>query len=414
MPKSERNWTEWSESTNVMKSLKEHAAVTLLAFALMAFFALIVIAVRPLNPLKETIANFSFTDIYYSILSTGEAQESHLVTIVDINQFRGRRNFAQLLDDIESHHPAAICVDAVFEGPDLADQEGDMLLADVVEHYDNIVFALKMEDIGLDAEGQWVSTSPPIRSYFSDFITPTRQAFCNMPRGNLYDAMKREVPITAIVDDTLCRSLIVETANLYAHRDITNGRTTPVRINYTPTNFPTLTPRQVAARPHDIEDRIVIIGDLHEQNDQHWTPLGTKIAGATILAYGIQTMLTRSEVASPPLAVTIALAFFIVVIMRIILKAHARRTMGSPRLVVKYLLGSDYARSIIIFAYSSLLLMISFLIFVRWNITLSLGWALSSMALLRTAENLYNAIHSYHNALRDKNDNEREVRNENK
>lgn len=376
-----------------------NVCVTLLSFVIMGLFALIVVQIRPLNPLKETVANFSFTDIYYSMLSTGEAEESHAVVVVDINQFEGRANFAKLLEDIESQHPAAICVDVVFEGVKLDDQDGDMLLADVAGRYDNIIYALKMEDLR-DEGGLWVS-SFPIHSFFAEFVD-VREAFCNMPRGNLYDAMKREIPITARIDTTLYHSMVVETVNLYAHKDITNGRNDAVKINYKPTKFPCLKPAEVVSHRELIEDRIVLVGDLHEQYDQHWTPLGEKMAGVSILAYGIQTLLNQNEVKKPHLVVTFLLGFLVVLLMLYIIRAHARRTKDSHNLVVKYLLGSDYARSIIIFGYSSLLLMVSFLIFVRWNISLSWGWAFSCMAFLGTAGNLYNAIYGYYRANKEK------------
>lgn len=380
--------------------LLKNACVTLLAFAIMGFFALIMVKLPPLNPLTDTLANFSFTDIYYSVINeTGAPVESKTVTIVDINQYEGRGNYADLLEDIEAMHPAVICVDAVFEGPRLYDQDGDMRLADVAEKYDNIVYSMKMEELHVEND-MWVSTAP-IHSYFTEFVD-VREAFCNMPRGNLYDSMKREIPIAASVDSTVFHSMIVETVNAYAHKDVTEGRTDAVKINYSPTTFPSIKPAEVKAHRELIEDRIVLLGDLHEQYDQHWSPLGEKLAGVSILAYGIQTMLDKKEVIKPHWAITCLLSFLVVLTMLYIINLHSRWTKDSKNLVVRFLLGSDYARGIIIFAFSSLLLLVSFLIFMKWNLSLSWGWAFSGVAFLSTAGNLYKAIRSYYIARKQK------------
>lgn len=375
-------------------SLVKNSIVTLLAFCIMGFFATITVNIKSLNPLTEAISKFSFTDIYYSILhDTGEPQMNHTVTIVDIYQFHGRGNFAELIEDIESLHPAVISVDAVFEGLKLEDQNGDMALADVVEKYDNIIFSMKMEEVHTE-QGVWTSHQS-IHSYFTDFTEP-REAFCNMERGNLYDAMKREIPISAQVDSTLYHSMIVETANQYAGYDITQGRNDAIKINYSPTSFRILKPSEVKLHPELIKDRIVLLGDLHDQNDQHWSPLGEKLAGVNILAYGIHTMLNKTEVIQPHWSITCILSFLIVLTMLYIINFHSSKTQTSGNLIIRFLLGSAYVRSIIIFGYSSILLLTSFVIFSKWNISFGWGWALSGIAFLGTAGNLYNAIRGYY------------------
>lgn len=386
-------------STNSQKYDKKetwgrNAIVTLLSFAIMGFFASITVNIKSLNPLTEAVSNFSFTDIYYGILhDTGDPQVNHTVTVIDIYQFQGRGNYAKLLEDIEALHPAVICVDAVFEGLKLDDQNGDMELSAVVEKYDNLIFSMKMEEVHSE-NGMWVSYQP-IHSYFTEYVD-TREAFCNMERGNLYDAMKREIPITARVDSTIYKSMIVETVNYFVGHDITEGRNDAVKINYTPTTFQSLKPSEIKDHPDLIKDHIVLLGDLHDQVDQHWSPLGEKLAGVIILAYGIQTMLDKTEIIEPHWFITCILSYIIVLIMLYIINAHTTRTQASKNLIVKFLLGSAYARSIIIFGYSSLLLMISFIIFSKWNISFSWGWALSGVAFLGTAGNFYNAIQGYY------------------
>lgn len=382
--------------------LFRHSAITLLAFAIMGFFAAVTVSIKSLNPLTEAVSKFSFTDLYYSILRTGRApEESRVISIVDIYQFLGRGNYAKLLEDLESMHPKVICVDAVFEGMKPEDMEGDMALAEVVEKYDNIVFSMKMEELHEEG-GLWVSTEQ-IRSFFTEF-TDVKEGFCNMPRGNLYDEMKREIHTSAQVvvpaGDTLkYSSMVVETANLYAGCDIIKGSDDVININYSPTHFPKMKPDEVLKHPEWVEGRIVYLGDLHDAVDQHWSPTGEKLPGVEILAYGTQTLLDKKEVINPHIAITCLLSFFWVLLMRCVLSFYSYYTKQSSRLVVKYIVGSSYGHSILVFIFTYGLLYISFVVFSKWNVSLNWGWALSGFAFLGTGENLYDAVNDYVTAL---------------
>lgn len=375
------------------RQLIKNSVITLLSFIIMGFFAAIIGYIKPFNPLKEAISSFSFTDIYYSILyTTSKPQESKLITIVDINLFQGRGNFAKLLEDIESMHPKVICVDAVFEGPHLDEPEGDMALADVADKNSNIIFSMKLEDL-YEQDGVWTSKYP-IHSFFESYI-PVTEAFCNMPRGNLYDGMKREIPIRACVDSTTYHSMIVKTANLFAGQEVIKEDDDMLRINYSPLQFAKVLPGDVLNHPELFDGRIVLIGDLHEANDQHWSPIGEKLAGVEILAYGIQTLLNKSQVSQPSLLITYLLSFFVILAMCTLYDVHKNLTSRSSNMIVKFIISSSYAWSIIVFLVSSLLIFISFLVFAKWNLTLSWGWTLSCIAFISTSKNLYSSVNNY-------------------
>ncbi len=376
------------------QKLIENCLIAILAFIVMGFFAILLYNIKPLNPLTETISKFSFTDIYYGIIrQTSKPQVSKLISIVDINQFTGRGNFAELLSNIESMNPKVICVDAVFEGNHLDEPEGDMALADVAGKYKNIVFSMKMEDL-YEENGEWVSTFP-IRSYFANFV-PVKEAYCNVPRGNLYDDMKRIIPIyNARADFRIYRSMIVETANMFAGKNVTKESKKEVAINYSPLEFAKIKPNDVLKHPELFDGRIVFLGDLHEANDQHWSPIGTKLPGVEILAYGVQTLLDKKEVKQPHHFVSHLLSFFVVLCVCVLYQFFTSRTRNSDNLLRKFLLGSTYMWNVILFMVSSILLFVSFIIFSNWNISLSWGWAFSCIAFVSTAENLYSSVYKY-------------------
>lgn len=374
--------------------LARNAIITLFAFAFMAFFAVIAVSIKPLDPLTETVSSFSFTDIYYSIIKeTAPPDTSHAITIVDIYMFQGRDNFAKLIEEIESYHPKNICVDAVFEGERPENIDGDMALMDVVEKHNNLIFSMKMEQVFTGENEEWVSGST-IHSFFKDYI-PIHEAFCNLPRSNLYDAMKREIPIVANVDSSDVYSMAVEAANAYAGKDITYGRTNKVAINYTPMVFQKIKPEDVNLYPELIEGRIVFLGDLHDNNDSYWSPIGEKLAGVEILAYCTQTLLEKKEIKELSLLLRIILSFSITLCVLFLLQQYEAKTQKSENLFVQYFVGSTYTKNILIFIFTSALLGISFFIFSKWGISLSWGWTFSGIAFLKTAENMYSAIHNY-------------------
>lgn len=365
--------------------------VPLIAFATMWFFATIAVKIKSLNPLTETVSSFSFSDIYYNILhQTAKPDTSRNISIVDIYLYQGRGNFARLLREIESCHPKAICVDAVFEGERPDDMEGDMALMAVAEEYDNIIYSMKMEDVVEGEDGLWESGST-IHSFFAKYI-PVREAFCNMPRGNLYDEMKRMIPIAARVGDSACRSMVIETANMFAGHDIARGRTDQIAINYSPMVFPSISPDDVLQHADLIENRVVYIGDMHDGTDQHWTPTGKKISGVEVFAYATETVLAKKEIANLPGGWHLVLSYLFIFVLQIILDCHSTYTLASKSVFVKYLVGSTYVKNIITFAYSAIILGISFMVFAKCNLSISWGWALSSAAFLSTARNLYSAV----------------------
>ena len=97
-------------------TLAKNIIITVFAFAMLGFITLIAVSVKPLNPLAMAVKNFSFTDIYYSILEeTADPDTSMAVTIVDMTQLYRRGQLAQVLEDIQSCDPKAVGVDVAFD-----------------------------------------------------------------------------------------------------------------------------------------------------------------------------------------------------------------------------------------------------------------------------------------------------------
>ena len=146
--------------------LVKHIAIVLLAAIIAGFFALVAMYVKPLDPIKRAVQDFSFTDIYYEIKSeTGTEDLSTLITIVDLTKLTNRSDIAQTLIDIESCGPKVIGLDCCFDNVGENFAANDSLI-EVAETYDNIVFALKFLNYANDSVGHTLA----IHSFFSDFV----------------------------------------------------------------------------------------------------------------------------------------------------------------------------------------------------------------------------------------------------
>lgn len=137
----------------VVEGLIRNMLVTFLAVAIMGFFAIITVKAEIMDPIRRTIADFSFTDIYYQIEREGAAPDTcRYITIVDMTKVTARADIAKVLTDIEAAKPKVVGLDCVFdvEGDDI---EGNDAIIQVAEKYKNIVFAEKMLEWENDSVG---------------------------------------------------------------------------------------------------------------------------------------------------------------------------------------------------------------------------------------------------------------------
>lgn len=366
--------------------------VTLLAAGLMAFFVLIATSIKPLNPMKRALENFSFTDIYYEILrDSGDPDTSRVITIVDLTRLTNRTDIANTLRDIEAAGPKVVGVDCCFdnEGEDL---DGNYAITSVAEDYDNIVWALKMLDhSGNDSIG-WTKE---IHSFFAYFVDIT-EGTVNMPR-TLYDPTKRTLPISERFQGVDKPSIAVQVANAYAGKDVTYGRTGDIKINFSPTVFRVLQPEEVPKHPELISDQIVMFGAMYEDADTHWVP-GGKIAGVELLAYSIQTLIYGNEFKTLSKPLYWIISFLLVLLAQIVVGYFVDWTWNSENIILKFLVGSTYTINILLAVVSVVFVYIGFRVFAYYNISFNMAWVLSVIAFLGTARLMHTSIINYKKA----------------
>lgn len=378
-----------SQEKSKKKNLLSYIAITMLAYLMMGFFALITVSVKPLDPLSSAVKNFSFTDIYYEILNEGAAKDtSNLVTIVDMTELYRRSDLAQTMDDIMKFKPKVLGVDVVFdiEGNDFM---GNDSLITVACQYDNIVYSMKL----LDYKDSEVGFSKEIHSFFGQY-TDIHEGFSNMPRGGHYDSMKRVLPLRYRSGGEEKPSLVAHTVSLYTGKDMWSEGKETLDINFSPLEFHVLKPDEVLSHPELIEGHIVLLGAMYDEADSHWTPAG-KIAGVKLLAFAAQTLVDKKEVHSLPFMLQLLMSFVLTLFIYILQKQIKNRTGKSEKLFVRFILGSSYVLNICTFLFTSVLLAISFFIFAFTHVSINIAWALASLAFMSTSSNMYDALKNY-------------------
>ncbi len=363
-----------------MGTLWKYFAVTILAFCLVGVYAMAAFNLKVFNPIAEILDDYSFTDFYYKLLDgAGDRDTSRIVTIVDMTELRKRRDFADLFMEVNALKPKAVGVDVVFEGYKEEDLEGDTLLDMAVKQLQNFVFSYKIID---SMEGETV------HSFFtpSDSVT---EGFTNMPR-QLYGGMKRSVSIGRDVGGVVQPSFIKRVADIYAGQEVTALADKDLNINFSPKYYRVVPYDSIFENRDLIEDHLVLIGAMKEEGDMHYTPQG-KIAGVELLAYAAETMLMQSEIKHASTGVTIIVSFFVVFFSVILLSKYKdfttkKKTLGHV------LLSTSLVRGLLVCGWVSVIVWITFLLFCRYNYSISLVIAMSAIALIYMATNLYDSI----------------------
>lgn len=377
------------------KFLRRHLSVTILAFGIASMFALVAVWAQPLDPVKRAIQEFSFTDIYYEIQKeSGQPDTSRIITIVDMTKLTARADIAALLADVEAHDPKVIGLDVCFDNEG-EDYEGNDSLIAVASQYKNIVYSSKMHDWANDSIG-WTKC---IHSFFHE-ITDITEGTTNMPR-ELYDNMKRKVPVCERYEGKLYPSFVAQVSNRYAGLDVVKGRTKDIKINFSPLAFRVLAPEEVHSHPDWIEGQIVLVGAMYEETDKHWTPVG-KIAGVELLAYGIHSIIYSNEIRDIPFALLCVISFLIVFLVEVIQYWYLQTMASSSRIFVRHIIGSIYVMSFLTFLFTSVLLGASFLIFKWYGLSINLAGALSIITFLGTSRSMYTALKNYFKARAEK------------
>ena len=84
------------------RTMKHYVMATIIAFCIVAIYALFAINLKILNPLVQALKEYSITDFYYQVIdSKAERDTSRIVSIVDMTELTDRRDIAYALSEVQ-------------------------------------------------------------------------------------------------------------------------------------------------------------------------------------------------------------------------------------------------------------------------------------------------------------------------
>lgn len=367
-----------------MKELTRHIVISLLSFGLILFMAAIALNVSFLNPLSKAISDFNFTDVYYQILQEHNDYEYNTdIVIVDLTPLQNRQEIANALHQIEAQHPKVIGVDCVFEG--LRDDTlGSEKICQVAAEYNNIVFSCKYLDYLNDSLGYTVA----VRSFFTEFLD-VEQGFTNM-QYSLYGSMARLVSLGRKFNGEVQASFIAKVVNHTLDKPLPL-EDRDQRINFTPTIFTKIHPDSISYYGDQIRNKIVLLGTLKDEYDMHITPMG-KMAGVELLAYAGQTLQDHTEVRTFPTWLAVIVSFLVVLLTQILLSKFVEYASSRKNKYWRNIVSLVFVKTQLLMYWMILLMYVSFLIFNLFQFDVGLGYAMSAMAFLTMATDIYTKV----------------------
>jgi CHASE2 domain-containing sensor protein len=371
-----------------------HPIIAVICIVLGLILASIALNVKSFNPVKNAMADFETSDIFYqSLISTGERDSSTYITIVDMTELYARADIAVCLDEIMQHNPSVVGIDAVFQGL-REDSLADMLLAGICEAYDNIItncYVINPNDTADrfdDMERAYFREGTPMPYIANDSDITTRECSTWMPREMYGQGTKRKLQLCYDVQGGLVASMPWIVASRFVKEPIAKPSTRNVVINYQPTRFPVLQPDEVAQHPELIEGHIVLFGSMNDIQDRHNTPIGA-MSGLEVLAYATQTLLLQNE-GKPLEGFWMYVLTFLLVVLNSWVYTAYMKTLGKVRPdLLQLILKMSYFKMLNLFIWMGFWLWVFMQVFEHFNVLVNPTAAFGFWALTPYANEFY-------------------------
>lgn len=367
----------------LLQLLKVDVVVTAMTFALLWLFGIVLVNVSFLNPVEQALDGFNSSDIYYAIQNESEAEESGLITVVDITEVHRRDSIAMVLEEVSKQNPAVIGVDIVFERPYMDDADDQLMnVADEVK--DNTVFAFKLMDFDSDKQ----EYTRLVRSFFSfDGEAGLNEGFVNVTRETI-----REIPLWMTVGGKPYPSIVNKIASMYSNKPCKYDGADFHTIAYPPTHFNVVPWDQVAQNKDLIANRIVLVGGAHEAIDLVHTPVGP-MYGVFVMAYGVQTLLTEdnmthiNDLSMLHILVTVLIIFLTCFVRHFYTFVFSFIQKSLPRL--HQLMFTGFVETVITSVWMIIVVLCGFNIFYYLNVNIELKFALEGIFIVSIARDIY-------------------------
>lgn len=271
--------------------------VTAVAFLLSA---LAINKILSLSTYSGRNDSFSFSDFYVRTASHGIATLSRDIVIVDIGDL-SRSGIAVLLDSLSQMKPKAVALDVFFRFPG---QEGDDSLTKSVCMTDGMVLPLDVN-------------RPGLVSFFYDDAVDASFGAVNLSAGTASDVIRSFRPVFETPDgpvDALGLAVAGCLKPDLAEQVRQRGATSEF-IRFDGVEFPLFEADEIlsgdASVAETVRGKAVLVGDLHDPQDQHLTPAEPGMSGLLLHAKIAQTVLSGKPVRVVPRWVVVLIAVLV-------------------------------------------------------------------------------------------------------
>ena len=351
----------------------DHLCVTLLVLLMGWLLTFASINLTVFNPVKKALADFSMTDIFYEIQnSSGVKEFNDDIVLVDMTELYDRRKIAQCIRNITRCQPKVFVIDFIFERPSYDEEENEILINAMAEIKNGVV-SCKL--VNYDSKHDCFRGVR--RSFFEELGGNFSWGFSNVISGEGYGCIRRYSQNERLMGATVY-SLPYLTVCRYTGVQPKEQTPKQRNIEYSHTDFFTISHRDVAKYRNVIKDKIVILGTINEEADTHITPLG-KMPGMKIQAFAMLSSMAHHSVRSASSASSLLLT-----ILLCYLSAWAGVWL-TRRHPITYI----YWIKVYYFFVTAILVGVSFLLFTRFNYYVSLLLPLVGLALVETSRLQY-------------------------
>lgn len=247
--------------------------------------------------------DFQISDIYNNVADSRSIHTlSNDVTVIALDGCN-RDEIATLVSDIRSLKPTAMGLDVLF----IWEYEGDERLISALDSCSNLVLPVEVSDTADSLRG----------SYFYPQLENAHFGAINLDSYSLSQSVRSFWPQLSY-GDKVVNSFGSELVSISApdkYNELLSRSKESETISYPSIEFPVLNYKDILDSPEqfidDIQDKVILMGDLNDGSDYHVTPVNVGTPGVMIHAYIIDTILNSKYITSTPVWLSWAIAFFV-------------------------------------------------------------------------------------------------------
>lgn len=250
--------------------------------------------------------DFQISDIYNNVADSRSIHTlSNDVTVIALDGCN-RDEIATLVSNIRSLKPAAMGLDVLF----IWEYEGDERLISALDSCSNLVLPVEVSDAADSLRG----------SYFYPQLKNAHFGAINLDSYSLSQSVRSFWPQLRY-GDKVVNSFGSELVSISApdkYNELLSRSKESETISYPSIEFPVLNYKDILDSPEqfidDIQDKVILMGDLNDGSDYHVTPVNVGTPGVLIHAYIIDTILNSKYITSTPVWLSWAIAFLVCLI----------------------------------------------------------------------------------------------------